>query len=458
MPAYEKHQLARNIYTFFDGVPQEQPRPYPYGFYFTDAIKLIEPQLDDPAKVEEIYQMMIPVMESTPKDDRNYPWRKRGFENLSAFRNGTFSLFGKVKTPKPVQEAAPTAQPVIEEALPTEQPESDPELEQARELINAYCMEEFDQEADFSNLSHVDLAFSATSDSEHTVEVYADLTLFQMVFQVDGETVREISCDSLPELNEYLANLEFDRMVADAEEAYTAMEPEAPAAELPAEETQPAALAPPKPRRERVVFTTLHPEIPTEQRSNFRITDPNLGVGTPSEKYAANVAAIRMLNHIEDEKRLATPEEQEVLSRYVGWGGLADYFDDRNAHYEELKSLLSEDEYAAARASSLTAFYTSPVIVEAMYRALGQMGFQTGNILEPSCGVGNFIGMLPEAMAASKVYGVELDSISGRIAGQLYQNSSIAVNGFEKVQMPDSFFDVAIGNVPFGDFKGQDFF
>ena len=152
------------------------------------------------------------------------------------------------------------------------------------------------------------------------------------------------------------------------------------------------------------------------------------------------------------------------MSRYVGWGGLADCFDERHGKYLELKSLLDEDEYAAASASSLTAFYTSPVIIGAMYQALAQMGFQSGNILEPSCGIGNFIGMLPESMAGAKAYGsrktqfygIELDSISGRIAQQLYQNSSIVVNGFEKVQMPDSFFDVAIGNVPFGDFKVLD--
>jgi adenine-specific DNA methylase len=224
----------------------------------------------------------------------------------------------------------------------------------------------------------------------------------------------------------------------------------------PTEKEQSTVLAPPKPKRERVVFTTLHPEIPADQRCNFRITNPELGHGTRSEKYAANVAAIRCLKEIEAEERLATLEEQEILSRYVGWGGLADCFDERHGKYLELKSLLDEDEYAAARASSLTAFYTSPVIIGAMYQALEQMGFRQGNILEPSCGVGNFIGMLPDSMADSKAYGVEIDSISGRIAQQLYQNSSIAVNGFEKVQMPDSFFDVAIGNVPFGDFKVRD--
>ncbi len=217
------------------------------------------------------------------------------------------------------------------------------------------------------------------------------------------------------------------------------------------EEKKPSAvLAPLKQKRERVLFRALHPEIPKEQRHDFHIRDNELGNGTPSEKYAANVAAIRTLKKIEANERLATPEEQEILSHYVGWGGLADCFDERNPHYQELKSLLDEDEYTAARESTLTAFYTSPVIIGAMYQALSQMGFQNGNILEPSCGVGNFIGMKPDGMDG-KIYGVEIDSISGRIAAQLYQNSDIAVNGFEKVEMPDSFFDVAIGNVPFAD-------
>lgn len=162
------------------------------------------------------------------------------------------------------------------------------------------------------------------------------------------------------------------------------------------------------------------------------------------------------MKQIEAEERLATPEEQEILSRYVGWGGLANCFEQTSPHYEELKSLLDSEEYAAARASSLTAFYTPPVVIRGIYKALSQMGFTQGNILEPSCGTGNFLGLLPADMAGSKAYGVELDSISGRIAGQLYQNASISVNGFETVQMPDSFFDVAVGNVPFGDFKVLD--
>ncbi|MDE7220632.1 MAG: N-6 DNA methylase, partial [Oscillospiraceae bacterium] len=152
----------------------------------------------------------------------------------------------------------------------------------------------------------------------------------------------------------------------------------------------------------------------------------------------------------------ATPEEQAVLAQYVGWGGLADCFDERHSKYAELKALLDEDEYAAARESTLTAFYTPPVVIRSIYQALENMGFKTGNLLEPSCGIGNFIGMRPESLADSKIYGIELDGISGRIAQQLYQKSSIAVQGFETTELPDSFFDAAIGNVPFGAFKVTD--
>lgn len=213
-------------------------------------------------------------------------------------------------------------------------------------------------------------------------------------------------------------------------------------------------LAPPQSqRRARVSPFVLHPEVPNADRHEYCITDDAIGTGTPGERFNNNVRAIRLLKRLGAEDRLATPEEQEVLARYVGWGGLADCFDERHSKYAELKALLTEEEYAAARESTLTAFYTPPVVIRSIYQALTNMGFQTGNLLEPSCGIGNFIGMRPEALADSKIYGVELDGISGRIAQQLYQRSSIAVQGFEKTDLPDSFFDAAIGNVPFGSFK-----
>ena len=193
---------------------------------------------------------------------------------------------------------------------------------------------------------------------------------------------------------------------------------------------------------------------------NFHITDDHLGEGGPKAKYQANVAAIKLLKYLEETTGQATPEQQEVLSRYVGWGGVPEVFDPSKEswakEYAELKELLTPEEYAAARASTLNAHYTSPMVIRAMYEAVEQMGFHSGNILEPSCGVGNFFGMLPESMGESKLYGVELDSITGRIARQLYPNARIEVNGFEKTQYPDGVFDLAIGNVPFGNYRVSD--
>ena len=947
MPQYEKHQLARNIRTFFENVPQEQPHPYPFGFDYWDAVKLIEPQLDDPARVEEIYQMMVPVWEATPQDDRMYALRQQAFENLTAFRQGTFTLFAEHKEPvapampqakaydlgyghlgngltvwnrleeehgdyktvahiapdrtvtiydeempqavrEEIQRIADTSEmtisatqdapvfavpPRVQEPPQKEEqadpyPElaaqvlrfvgefdgsrmgygeddaqaleniaqqlhdpvqreeirrllqsfldhADPEeeiavditlcmeqiaelppaltpeqaqieeiagyleeagyaasrelveeglmdyrahggkgnsqdvadfiereflseepepasLDVAKEFINDFCEAEYGSPADFSDLEKVGIAYTTVTDEEIPIQVNADLVHYRIERYLDGQFLERRQYESLDELiqNE-LAELDFDQLtsvdqdyfngkyppdiepyifcewsespvfedgkrygirefdtlmkqadeeqvagakaalekygtwqawyesddpenarflgydkvkftvvmpdgttyterqdigdgdggvldflaqypkyqdilpllqqstppqndymllsrlkadgdyfvgaggraekhrwagnvreqIAKMRELYDALpdEPEwltmedidryaqrmeppyevvvyhhfengvderldyqtlaeaeqaaqkyvagtmegedgfaydgagiydlqenrwlrvygnfpderaiEQAKQAPAAEEQPASpeqadlqpkkeealpLPPKRPRRERITFTTLHPEVPRDQRHDFHITDDALGHGTPSEKYAANAAAIRTLKQIEAEERLATPEEQEILSRYVGWGGLANCFEQTSPHYEELKSLLDSEEYAAARASSLTAFYTPPVVIRGLYKALAQMGFTQGNILEPSCGTGNFLGLLPADMAGSKAYGVELDSISGRIAGQLYQNASISVNGFETVQMPDSFFDVAVGNVPFGDFKVLD--
>lgn len=197
-----------------------------------------------------------------------------------------------------------------------------------------------------------------------------------------------------------------------------------------------------------------------QEKVNYHIDNDNLGEGTPRQKVLRNIEAIKLLNKLENENRLANKEEQEVLAGYVGWGGLPDVFDETkdNWHeeYMELKSLLTDEEYSNARASTLTAFYTPPIVIKSMYQALSNMGLKDANILEPSCGIGNFFGLLPQELQNSKLYGVELDSITGRIAKQLYQNADIKVMGYEKTNLPDSFYDVAIGNVPFGDFPVLD--
>ena len=201
-------------------------------------------------------------------------------------------------------------------------------------------------------------------------------------------------------------------------------------------------------------------QIVEQEPHNFHITDDDLGSGGPKAKFKANMEAIRLLKELEQEQRLATPEEQEVLSRYVGWGGIPQAFEERNSawaeEYTQLKGVLIPEEYSAARASTLNAFYTSPTVIKAMYEALDNMGLKQGNILEPSCGVGNFMGLLPESMSATNMYGVELDPVSGQIAKQLYQKNRIAVQGFEETSYPDSFFDCVIGNVPFGAYQVSD--
>ena len=800
MPQYEKHQLARNIRTFFENVPQEQPHPYPFGFDYWDAVKLIEPQLDDPARVEEIYQMMVPIWEGTPQDDRMYALRQQAFENLTAFRQGTFTLFaehkeaaapavpqakaydlgygylgngltvwnrleeerGDYKTvahigpdrtvtiydeempqavrdeikriadtsemtisatqdapvftvpprgqePPQKEEAAdpypavaaqvlrligefdgsrmgygeddaqameniarqlhgpvqreelyellrsfldhadPEEEIAVDVALCLEQieglpPALTPEQTQREEIktyldeagyaasdeliedgiaeyhshggkgnsrdiagfierellaeepaaetmpsghadeyrlvgrLKADCdyflgaggraekhlwagnvreqiakmrelyvllpekpewltMEDidryaqrmeppfevvvyhhfengFDEKLDYQTLAEAEQAaqqyVAGTMEGEDGfaydgaavydlyerkwLRVYGDFPDERAIEQAaqalaaeqqekdgpagteadepapyEGLVGKEVTLDGHRFMVERVSDLSDDVTLRDltfegnvgfpisrVEKAARVRRLLQEQEEAHPQKEEPAPLPPKRPHRERITFTTLHPEIPREQRRDFHITDDALGHGTPSEKYAANAAAIRALKQIEAEGRLATPEEQEILSRYVGWGGLADCFEETSPHYGELKSLLDSEEYAAARASSLTAFYTPPVVIRGIYKALSQMGFTQGNILEPSCGTGNFLGLLPADMAGSKAYGVELDSISGRIAGQLYQNASISVNGFETVQMPDSFFDVAVGNVPFGDFKVLD--
>ena len=212
--------------------------------------------------------------------------------------------------------------------------------------------------------------------------------------------------------------------------------------------------------KERVRSFDLHPDIPMSERNTFDLKGFELEEVGKKARYKRNVEAIRVLKECEFDNRFATPEEQKILAQYVGWGGIPEAFDENNNAWSdeffELNGLLSPEEYASARESTLTAFYTPSVVISAIYKSMEQLGFKEGNILEPSCGIGNFIGMLPDSMENSRVYGVEIDKITAGIAQQLYQRTSIAAQPFEKAQIPDSFFDAVVGNVPFGDFKVLD--
>lgn len=383
-------------------------------------------------------------------------------------------------------------------------------LEQAKEVIDAFCRREYEQEegADYTDLSSVKIAFTTTEDEMHEIQAVINLTEYRMETYIDDVLVDCVSYDSLASLvQDGLGYLDFDSLVSVTEEQlepfYKEEVPD-PAeiqdnqeligkevvidnrryvieriSEISGEVSmrdvtfQNQAGIPIK-RVEKIGYVrsllereALPPEkenvgvpIPSDDRRNFRITDDALGVGGAKEKFRNNIAAIQTLHELEIENRLATPEEQEILSKYVGWGGLSQAFDENNAawadEFVELYENLSPEEYRAAMESTLTAFYTPPVVIKAMYEVLDRLGYEKGNMLEPSCGTGNFFGLIPKKMAGSKLYGVELDDLTGRIAKQLYQKATIAVQGFEDTKLPDDHFDVVLGNVPFGDFRVND--
>ena len=277
------------------------------------------------------------------------------------------------------------------------------------------------------------------------------------ILSVDDERVMLYDYD-IPLFNKEFSRTEFDRKVRENPMNEHLIVKEEPAEER--NEKEPEPLVPAWEQKKKVKGFDLHPDVPMADRHTFNLRENEVETVGKKERFRRNIMAIQLLKKCQEENRFATPEEQIILSKYVGWGGLSEAFDENNSawatEYLELSSVLTPEEYASARESTLTAFYTPPEVITAIYKAMEQMGFKEGNLLEPSCGIGNFIGMLPKSMENAKVYGVELDTISAGIAQQLYQKSSIAAQGFEEVNVPDSFFDGIIGNVPFGDFKVSD--
>lgn len=459
IPEYEKGVLARGIYNFFYHQPETFLRPYPYGSDYHRAIDQIRPQLDDPNRVKEILSMMEEVLAGTADYDQRYPSMQQAHQDLTDYRDGAFSLF----TPIPAERENTQAPP---EPVPAQSREKMP---QQAETSQAYDLQ-------------VDTIVTIGT-KEYSIDFISDEMVVlrdQMYPLFTEEMPREVFDRRVREnpANDHLKvyrkpseePAEKDKeepaptqeMAQEQEDGFTGIKPEDNPFEKEPEEVL-EDLAPAWAQKKpagRVRGFDLHPEIPQESRSQYRITDEHLGEGTAKEKFRANLMAIQLLKKCEEENRFATPKEQEILSGYVGWGGLSDAFDETKSswstEYLELKTVLTEEEYAAARQSTLTAFYTPPVVISAMYQALENMGLKSGNILEPSCGTGNFIGRKPESLSDCKVYGVEIDSISARIAQQLYQKSTIAAQGFEDADLPDSFFDVVIGNVPFGSYKVLD--
>ena len=277
------------------------------------------------------------------------------------------------------------------------------------------------------------------------------------ILSVDDERVMLYDYD-MPLFNKEFSRTEFDRKVRENPMNEHLIVKEEPAEERNEKESEP--LVPAWEQKKKVKGFDLHPDVPMADRYTFNLRENEVETVGKKERFRRNIMAIQLLKKCQEENRFATPEEQIILSKYVGWGGLSEAFDENNSawatEYLELSSVLTPEEYASARESTLTAFYTPPEVITAIYKAMEQMGFKEGNLLEPSCGIGNFIGMLPDAMQDSKIYGVELDTISAGIAQQLYQKTTIAAQGFEETNLPDSFFDGVVGNVPFGDFKVSD--
>ena len=422
IPEYERGRLARIVYNGFYNAPDEIPRPYPKNTDFYDAVPIIEKQLQDKAKAADMLAALTSRLDGLPEDDRYYGSVRRTKEQLSEYVDGTFSLFNHRHDAQLVKAAEQTAS-----------------AQTTPDTVGTVSQEPTQLETD-------------TGTSVGDISIGTRLTIDGRQFEVDSVddhtqrvSLRDVTFEGGTGFPIFRKE-SIDYVRAHMEQPDMVRETAAPQTDEP-----PAVLTPPKKKKRNALAYPLDAD-----GRDYRITDDHIGEGAPLERFQRNLDAIRTLKTVEAENRTATAEEQAVLAQYVGWGGLADFFDEKNPRYAELKELLTDAEYAAARASTLTAFFTPPVVIRGIYAALGQMGFTQGNILEPSCGIGNFLGMLPESMSGSKLYGVELDDLSGRIARQLYQKSSIAVQGFEKTAFPDNFFDIAIGNVPFGQFHVAD--
>ena len=420
MPEYEKEQIVTCVTNFYHRIPEGVMRPWEGNLYphaHRDDIKSL---LGNPEGRETLVKCMGQALAALPADFADYREKVRLLADVQGYVEGTYTIFPEKK--KSIQEEMQIGDSVqlslfdfMDMGIAPAEKQTVPKQE-----INARS-EEKEQKKSGKSI--------ASEEQREEIGVEQDNTPSKENAEEQGQsrqagepyryTGEEISQE--PEL--------------------TAGIIEAQSGSVPAQDMvsdQPQSLNP----------------------VNFRITDDDLGAGGPKQKFRANMEAITLLKKLEAENRTAEPEEQEVLSRYVGWGGLPAAFEEGNSswasEYTELKQTLTEEEYRQARASTLNAFYTPPVVIKAMYEALGNMGLTKGNVLEPSCGTGNFMGLVPEEMGTLKMYGVEIDSISGRIAGQLYQKNRISIQGFEAAQYPDSFFDCVVGNVPFGAYKVAD--
>ena len=485
MPEYEREQMANKVLRFYDRLPEEMDRPFTDDFFWEKPGKEMVAVLENPEQTEELLQKMDAALAVLPLDfeayGTNYQQKTELLSELHQYAEGTYTIFptpevepsfvepsGRQMTMfdfldtkavaeptvvdmsdvEKIEEEEVTAEESISESQEQEIIETSEEQEQKEpeEEVTAKTAEELVESWDEGVFEYQGYHFEAVGVLPEGIEGK------DLVAQTRSNTELHLSTYHTEDFPKYSYDDFYAVSNAPTADVFRCLE--TGRNYIPGEnelfgyegEFQPYL----KPETEKIV-TEPH---------NFRIQDNDLGAGGPKAKYKANMEAIHLLQTLEKEERLATPEEQEILSRYVGWGGIPQAFEESNSswanEYLELKNTLSPEEYSAARASTLNAFYTSPTVIRSMYEALENMGLKQGNILEPSCGVGNFMGLIPESMSKANMYGVELDPVSGRIAKQLYQKNKIVVQGFEETSYPDSFFDCVIGNVPFGAYQVSD--
>lgn len=483
MPEYEREQMANKVLRFYDRLPEEIDRPFTDDFFWEKPGKEMVSVLENPEQTEELLQKMDAALAALPLDfeayGTNYQQKTELLSELHQYAEGTYTIFPTpeaepsfaepsghqmtmfdfldtkaVAEPtvvdmsdvEEIEEEEVTAEESISESQEQEIIETSEEQKEPEEEVTAKTAEELAESWDEGVFAYQGYHFEAVGVLQEGIEGK------DLVAQTRSNTELHLSTYHTEDFPKYSYDDFYAVSNAPTADVFRCLE--TGRNYIPGENElfgyEGEFQAYLKPEVEEIV-TEPH---------NFRIQDNDLGAGGPKAKYKANMEAIHLLQTLEQEERLATPEEQEILSRYVGWGGIPQAFEENNSswadEYLELKNTLSPEEYDAARASTLNAFYTSPIVIRSMYEALENMGLKQGNILEPSCGVGNFMGLIPESMGKTNMYGVELDPVSGRIAKQLYQKNKIAVQGFEETSYPDSFFDCVIGNVPFGAYQVSD--
>ena len=462
MPGYERERIAGKVISFYARLPEEIERPFKQDFFNEEARKELPVMLNDSEQTQKLLQAMDDALAMLPLDFEavgyTYEQKLQLLTEVHQYVEGSYTIFPEQKVPDQadglngyqmslfdiVSASEPeenAEEPEVEESAAEVEEVQKGEPESESESESVIVQEEWDENV----FEYQGYHFKAVGVLPQGLEGK------ELVNQTRGNTELHLTTYEREDDILYSYAGFYEASGSSKADIFRCME--TGRNYIPGENELFGY--------EGEFLPYLQNEQVQEQEPhNFHITDDDLGAGGPKAKFKANMEAIRLLKELEQDQRLATPEEQEVLSRYVGWGGIPQAFEERNSawaeEYTQLKGILTPEEYSAARASTLNAFYTSPTVIKAMYEALGNMGLKQGNILEPSCGVGNFMGLLPESMSAANMYGVELDPVSGQIAKQLYQKNRIAVQGFEETSYPDSFFDCVIGNVPFGAYQVSD--